>query len=127
MKERILLSTILVLSALTATAQLSLPSYPPEETRYSGTVVRNADGSVKRSSTGKFRSIHVCPATGLHTGSCPNYEVAHIYPLGCGGKDEVANMVWMRLDAKAIIDSYELYMWKAVPEGAVKCKFKKQP
>ena len=36
-----------------------------------------------------------CPSTGKPTGRCPGYELDHITPLKCGGRDHVANLQWL--------------------------------
>jgi 5-methylcytosine-specific restriction endonuclease McrA len=36
-----------------------------------------------------------CPATGKRALPCPEWEVHHINPLYCGGKDVPANMMWV--------------------------------
>jgi len=90
---------------------------PLIEYRYSGAPVRNADGSIKRSSSviAAYRKVHPCPSTGLRTGACPNWALNHVVPLACGGYDAVSNLVWMRLDAKKIVDGYERKMSAATP------------
>lgn len=37
-----------------------------------------------------------CPATGLHRGACPGWEVDHIKALCAGGPDHRSNMQWIR-------------------------------
>lgn len=39
-----------------------------------------------------------CPATGLHRGACPGWQVDHIVALCAGGPDKRANMQWINLD-----------------------------
>lgn len=48
-------------------------SSPLDETRCCHAPVRNADGSIKRSTTvlHHFQQIHPCPSTGLTNGACP--------------------------------------------------------
>ncbi len=43
-----------------------------------------------------FRREYACPATGQTTGSCPRWEVDHVIPLACGGRDAPSNMQWLR-------------------------------
>lgn len=43
----------------------------------------------------EFRKLHPCPATGLTTGPCRNFEVDHIKALCLGGLDDVENMQWL--------------------------------
>ncbi len=40
-----------------------------------------------RSARSAFRRVYPCPTTGETTGSCPGYEVDHVVPLACGGRD----------------------------------------
>ena len=80
-----------------------------DETRYCGAPARNADGTIYRSHTvmSAYRKAHPCPATGLYKGACPGWALNHSVPLACGGCDAVSNLMWMRNDAKLIVDSYE--------------------
>lgn len=39
-----------------------------------------------------------CPATGLHRGACPGWQVDHVVALCAGGPDKRANMQWINLD-----------------------------
>jgi hypothetical protein len=42
-----------------------------------------------------FRKTHPCPATGKQFGACPGWEVDHVVPLACCGKDDATNMRWL--------------------------------
>ncbi len=59
----------------------------------SGCLIR----SPKRSEAAKrdFRRIHPCPITGKTTGACPGWEIDHVVPLCCRGKDAASNMRWL--------------------------------
>ena len=46
-----------------------------------------------------FTETMACPATGTYIESCPGYEVDHVIPLACGGKDSVSNMQWLTKEA----------------------------
>ncbi len=48
-----------------------------------------------RSARSAFRRVYPCPTTGKTTGSCPGYEVDHVVPLACGGRDAPWNMQWL--------------------------------
>ncbi len=48
-----------------------------------------------RSARSAFRRVYPCPATDRTTGSCPGYEVDHVVPLACGGRDAPWNMQWL--------------------------------
>lgn len=65
--------------------------------RYTGTVLRTADGAILRNAkvVSAFRRIWKCPATGLATGACAGWKVDHVLPLACGGADVVHNMQWL--------------------------------
>lgn len=71
--------------------------------RYTGVVVRNADGSTKRSSkvTMAFRKLYACPSTGAHIGACPGWAIDHVGPLDCGFVDAVWNMQWLPDEIKS--------------------------
>lgn len=67
------------------------------EHRYTATVERNADGTIRRSAAvvRAFRKAHPCPSTGLTTGACPNWSVDHVLPLASCGRDAVDNLQWL--------------------------------
>ncbi len=46
----------------------------------------------------EFRKTHPCPITGQTTGACPGWEVDHVVPLACCGKDHPDNMRWLEHD-----------------------------
>jgi hypothetical protein len=70
---------------------------PLKDYRYSGSVVRAADGTTLRSTKviNAFKKQWACPATNLHTGACAGWAIDHIVPLDCGGVDAVWNMQWL--------------------------------
>lgn len=71
---------------------------PLVDYRYAGVVVRDADGSIHRSSKPitAFRKKWKCPAPGgSYTGPCPGWAIDHVIPLACGGADAVYNMQWL--------------------------------
>jgi hypothetical protein len=47
----------------------------------------------------EFQRTHPCPANGLTRGSCPAWQIDHIQPLCAGGRDEMDNLQWLRVDA----------------------------
>ncbi|NDY89713.1 HNH endonuclease signature motif containing protein [Ideonella livida] len=51
-----------------------------------------------RAAVATFRASSACPATGLHTGRCPGWEVDHVVPLCAGGPDTPENMQWLYVD-----------------------------
>lgn len=70
---------------------------PIVDYRYAGEVIRNADGTTKRSTRviNAFKKMWACPSTGLHKGACPGWAIDHVVPLACGGRDAVYNMAWI--------------------------------
>jgi len=76
---------------------------------YCGSPERKSDGKIKRSASvlSAYAKIHPCPSTGLYIPSCPGWALNHKTPLACGGCDNVTNLMWMRNDAKKIVDGYE--------------------
>ena len=70
---------------------------PLVDYRFSGVVVRDASGNIKRS--GKvltaFRKLYACPVTGAHIGACNDWAIDHVIPLACGGVDAVYNLQWL--------------------------------
>ena len=93
----------LALLVLTGDALAQVDPARLAETRYCGTPVRNADGSIKRSTAvvNAFKRAHPCPSTGLATGACPGWSANHTIPLACGGCDAVSNMDWMPAQIKS--------------------------
>jgi hypothetical protein len=82
-----------VLSALLAVLLLAPPGCRPP---------RDAGGHIKRDPKQRalYQQTHPCPSTGERTGSCPGWEVDHVCPLKCCGKDDPSNMQW-QTDAEA--------------------------
>lgn len=54
----------------------------------------------KSSTVAAFKRLYPCPETGLSTGACPGWQVDHVIPLACKGKDEVGNMQWLPVEIK---------------------------
>ena len=77
-------------AALAATPTLT-------DIRYCGAPVRDADGSIHRSTAviNAFKRLHPCPVTGLTTGACPGWAIDHVIPLASCGCDAVYNMQWL--------------------------------
>ena len=71
-----------------------------DETRCCTIPIRDADGSIHRSTTVLvyFKKFHPCPATGNSLGACPGYVMDHVIPLACGGADAVYNLQWLPTD-----------------------------
>lgn len=68
-----------------------------QDARFCGTPERNADGTIKRSSSvlREFRRLHPCPSTGLTSGPCPGWRIDHVIPLSACGCDRIENAQWM--------------------------------
>lgn len=88
----------LLLACATASAQLPAPGTPgaPNDPRYTGEPIRNADGKIRRNPevVREFKKTFPCPETGLH-GACENWQVDHVLPLACGGADRQDNLQWL--------------------------------
>ena len=102
------------------------------ETRYCGAPKRDANGRIIRRSAviTAYKKIHPCPSTGLYgAGACPDYSLNHPIPLACGGCDSVSNLMYMRNDAKKIVDGYEREISALSPpvEDTAACVNKVQP
>lgn len=71
--------------------------------RVCGEPARDANGTIKRSSTvlTKFQKEHPCPSTGLAYGACPGWAKDHVIPLACGGCDSVENLQWLKNTIKS--------------------------
>jgi len=69
-------------------------------------VVRNADGTAKRSQKvlNEYKKLHPCPSTGMTFGACPGWALNHAIPLACGGKDIVINLIWVPNKIKSCAD-----------------------
>lgn len=90
---------------------LSVLAHEPDrlvDYRYSGIVVRDADGTTKRSSAvvAVFRKQWPCPSTGLTIGTCPGWAIDHVIPLACGGSDVVYNLQWLPDEIKSARGPY---------------------
>lgn len=92
----------------------SVEAWQLQETRYCGIPQRNADGSIKRSSTvtKRFQQIHPCPSTGKTDGACPGWAMNHVIPLACGGCDEVSNLDWMPDEIKSCKEPWCRDRWE---------------
>ena len=78
------------------------------ETRYCWPIVRDANGTIVRSTavTREFQKIHPCPVTGLTYGPCPRWQKQHVIPLACAGCDSVNNMMWAPVEIKTCTEWY---------------------
>ena len=47
----------------------------------------------------EFMRLNPCPSTGLSRGACPGWQVDHREALVCGGRDELANLQWLTIEA----------------------------
>src|SRR5574343_301195 len=62
-----------------------------EDIRYQDSVATRNSRVVEE----EFKKIHPCPVTNKSEGSCIGWEVDHVIPLACKGKDEVFNLQWL--------------------------------
>lgn len=76
-------------------------------------IARNADGTIKRSNIplDDFAKIHPCPATGLPVRSCDGWEIDHVIPLACRGRDVVENLQWLDNYTKSLKDLFERFIY----------------
>ena len=80
------------------------------ETRYCGAPDRNADGSIKRSSTVRkaFEKLHPLPSTY----SRADWQIDHVIPLAIGGCDAVRNLQWLPVSIKTCASDYCKDRWE---------------
>lgn len=71
--------------ALLVAALLAVPS--------GGCLIKSPPRS--RAALREFRKAHPCPITGRTTGACPGWEIDHVVPLCCKGKDAHSNLRWL--------------------------------
>lgn len=109
----------LLLIATSAPAQQYLkpaaPAIDPlKEYRQCGAPPRNADGTIKRSTTviNTYKRLHPCPVTGSTTGACPGWQINHVIPLASGGCDAVSNMMWLPNQIKTCTADYCIDRWE---------------
>lgn len=108
----------LLLFGAVAHAEYLTPAAPPvdptKEYRQCGAPAREADGTIKRSSTvlNAYKKLHPCPVTGKSTGACPGWSVNHIIPLASGGCDSVINMAWMPNSIKSCAEDKCIDRWE---------------
>jgi hypothetical protein len=110
----ILIYVILVI-ALCGTAVKMAKAGALDETRCCvASINRDATGGIIRRADVlyAFRKIHPCPATGLTTGACPNWQINHILPLACFGRDEVSNLQWMPAILKSSKGTLPIDRWE---------------
>jgi hypothetical protein len=90
-------AVILLLAAAPAWGQYLQPLDPLQDMPRVAEPVRDADGSIHRSSAvlTRFRKLYPCPSTGLTFGACPGWRIDHVRPLACGFPDAVSNLQWL--------------------------------
>jgi 5-methylcytosine-specific restriction endonuclease McrA len=55
-----------------------------------------------RAVVAEFKRLQPCPSTGKATGACPGWQVDHVLALCAGGRDEVRNLQWLRVEEHRI-------------------------
>lgn len=46
----------------------------------------------------EYQRAAPCPSTGRPTGPRPGWQVDHVVPLRCGGRDHPANLQWLTVE-----------------------------
>lgn len=107
-------SLVLLLLLLPLSALAQIPALI--EVRYCGTPMRDADGSIHRSSTvlAAFRKVHPCPVTGKISGACPGWALDHVIPLASCGCDAVSNLQWLPNSIKSASGANAKDRWERV-------------
>lgn len=101
MKAPILLLTVLMVScSIPETAQNAPESIqtPQGLSAHSQTIPTQQKPQRNPKARRSFHYSNPCPSTGKNSGACPGFEVDHIRPLKCGGKDSPENMQWLSKD-----------------------------
>ena len=62
-----------------------------------------------RTQVNAFKRENPCPATGMTKGACPGYEIDHIKPLKCRGRDRPSNMQWLTVAAHKLKTKKEIH------------------
>lgn len=95
---------------------LAVAAAPLADIRYCGAPVRDADGSIHRSTAviNAFKRLHPCPATGVTTGACPGWAIDHVIPLASCGCDAVYNMQWLPNSIKSAAGKDAKDRWERV-------------
>jgi hypothetical protein len=98
--RNLVLAILLCLAAAVASPQVLDPLH---DYRFSGEVVREGDGTTKRSTKviNAFKRQWPCPVNGKRSGACPGWAIDHIIPLACGGVDAVYNLQWLPNEIKS--------------------------
>lgn len=78
------------------------------ETRYGATDTTSRSAVVLRA----FRKIHPCPSTLTYSGHCPNWNIDHVIPRACGGRDAVSNLQWLPESIKRTADPDNKDRWE---------------
>jgi len=88
---------VILIALLTAVPAWAVSPADLVETRYVTQVQRYSNGHIKRSRAviRAFKRIHPCPAT-----PCKGWQIDHVIPLACGGRDAVSNMQWLPVEIK---------------------------
>lgn len=61
------------------------------------------DGGIKRSvkPLREFEQLYPCPAGASIDEPCSGWQIDHVIPLACGGRDDVGNLQWLPVEIKA--------------------------
>ena len=81
---------------------------PLIDSRYVSEIKRDANGHIMRRADvlAAFKRIHPCPSTGKTIGACGGWQINHVIPLACFGRDEVSNLSWQPTVIKTCWQDY---------------------
>ena len=100
-------------SILALTISAASAAVPPEdllETRTGAPETQSRSSTVLRA----FKRIHPCPSTNSSDvdAACPNWNIDHIIPRICGGRDAVSNLQWLPVSIKRTADPDNKDRWE---------------
>ena len=123
MREFLIAAAIVAIISLAVFALLYTPAHsevlPGDliETRYMKLLSGHPTGAADTTSRSSavlhaFRKIHPCPSTLTYSGPCPNWNIDHVVPRACGGRDAVSNLQWLPVSIKRTADPDNKDRWE---------------
>ena len=107
MRELLSIASLCILFALSFAHAAVLPE-DLVETRYGAPDTSSRSAAVLSA----FREIHPCPSTLTYNGPCPNWNIDHVIPRACGGRDAVSNLQWLPVSIKRTRDLDNKDRWE---------------